>query len=74
MLYFIFSNFILLLKANFYITEKHDGNNQLFYYPKSIWYLIIEYGKLQMKIQNLTEIKPTTSTKKNDEVLQLIKF
>lgn len=64
----------MLIKANFYVTEKHDGNNRLFYYPKSVWFLIVDFGKLQMKIQNLTEVKPTTATKKNEEVLELIKY
>jgi len=40
LLHFVFSQMCTFIKANFYVTEKHDGHNQLFYYSKSVWYLI----------------------------------
>ena len=55
-LLFIFEEFVLLIKANFYVTEKHDGYNKLFYYPKNVWFLITKMGTLQMEIQNLDRI------------------
>lgn len=41
LLNFVFDQLISLIKLNFYVTEKHDGHNQLFYYSKPIWFLII---------------------------------
>jgi len=46
MLKFIYFEFVQLIKANFYVTEKHDGFNKLFYYPKKVWFLITQMGTL----------------------------
>lgn len=57
LIYFFFTSALELIKANFYITEKHNEHNKLFYYAKPVWYLISQYGSLQMEIENLTRIK-----------------
>ena len=56
MLIFFFEQIILLIKCNFYVTEKHNKHNKLFYYPMSVWFLISQLGTLQMEIQNLDRI------------------
>lgn len=40
-LHFLFNQLIDFIRANFYVTEKHDGHNTLFFYSKSIWFLIV---------------------------------
>ncbi len=46
LLAFIFDQFLMLIKANFYVTDKQEGHNQLFYYPKSVWFLTTQLGTL----------------------------
>lgn len=55
-LIYFFEQIILLIKCNFYVTEKHNRHNKLFYYPMSVWYLISQLGTLQMEVQNLDRI------------------
>ena len=57
LIYFYFNCALDLIKANFYATEKHSEHNKLFYYAKPVWYLISQYGTLQMEIENLSRIR-----------------
>lgn len=57
LLNFIFDQLVSFIKSNFYVTEKHDGHNQLFYYSKPIWFLITQLGTLQMEQENLVSVK-----------------
>lgn len=57
LIYFYFNCALELTKANFYVTEKHNEHNKLFYYAKPVWYLISQFGTLQMEIENLSRIR-----------------
>jgi len=56
LLYFTFTSIIYLIKANFFITEKHNEHNKLFFYSKSVWLLITQFGTLQLELENLRKV------------------
>lgn len=56
LLYFTFTSIIYLIKANFFITEKHNEHNKLFFYSKSVWLLITRFGTLQLELENLRKV------------------
>ena len=61
---FIFEELVMnLLKFNFYITEKHSTHNQLFYYPKAVWYLISSIGVFELCMQNCSRLPKTRTSK-----------
>jgi hypothetical protein len=56
LLYFTFTSIIHLIKANFFVTEKHNEHNKLFFYSKSVWMLITQFGTLQLELDNLRKV------------------
>jgi hypothetical protein len=61
---FIFDDLIMnLLKFNFYITEKHSTHNQLFFYPKDVWYLISSIGMFELCMQNCAKMDLSKTSK-----------
>lgn len=60
-LIFVFDLMLSLIKSSFYVTEKHNEHNKLFFYSKPVWFLISQFGTLQLEIENLRRIpKPQT--------------
>lgn len=61
---FLFEDLVMaLLKFNFYITEKHSTHNQLFFYPKAVWYLISSIGLFELCLQNCARLPRSEATK-----------
>lgn len=61
---FVFEDLVMnLLKFNFYITEKHSTHNQLFFYPKAIWYLISSIGLFELCLQNCARLPRVEASK-----------
>lgn len=52
-LVFVFDLMLSLVKSSFYVTEKHNEHNKIFFYSKSVWFLISQFGTLQLQIENL---------------------
>lgn len=62
---FVFQTLTYLIKANFYVTEKHNQHNKLFYYSKSVWLLMAQFGTLQLELTNLKKIEEKIDCKNN---------
>lgn len=54
LLYYIFNNLTLqLVRANFYVTEKHHSQYKLFFYSKPVWFMITDLSMINLSTLNL---------------------
>ena len=55
--YYLFNNFsIQLIRANFYVTEKHHEHNKLFFYSKPVWFMIVNLSMINLENLNLKKM------------------
>lgn len=70
--YYMFNNFaIQLIRANFYVTEKHHEHNKLFFYCKPVWYMLVNLSMINLATLNLEKlnlVELDSEGRKNKEV------
>lgn len=54
---YIFNQIVQFIKANFFVTEKHNEHNQLFFYSKPVWHLVTQLGIMQLELDNLEKVQ-----------------
>lgn len=54
---FIFETMLSLIKSTFYVTERHNEHNQLFYYSKSVWLLLSQFAQMHLELENLVKVE-----------------
>lgn len=65
LLYYLFNMFaIQLIRANFYVTEKHHEHNKLFFYSKPVWYMLVRLSMINLASLNLEKMDMTELTDK----------
>lgn len=47
---------IQLIRANFYVTEKHHEHNKLFFYCKPVWYMLVRLSMINLAAMNLEKL------------------
>ena len=56
-LYYFMNTFVIgLIRANFYVTEKHHEHNKLFFYSKPVWYMITNLSMINIATMNMTPL------------------
>lgn len=56
-LYYFMNHYVIqLIRANFYVTEKHHEHNKLFFYSKPVWYMITNLSMLNIATLNLAPL------------------
>jgi telomerase reverse transcriptase len=58
LLTWLFNKFVIeVIRMNFYVTEKHQEHNRLFFYSKPVWYLITRCSMANLENMNLEKFQ-----------------